>query len=607
MELIFRRLHAAEMERPPTQRDQFNNDDVELADALVREALQNCLDAAQNGGVVQVRFALHDATEAEVATLRRYLDLDQLRSRLAACSLLPEALDFERPKVLAIEDFGTTGLTGSWDSWDKQPFCDFWRRMGLSHKGGKSLGRWGLGKLVFSSSSQARVFFGLTVRADDPQLSLLMGQAVLTTHELDGAKRFDSHGFYAVAGDDEIQLPLTNSVEVAEFREACRLTRTNEPGLSIVVPYVQPAVTESRIIQALLRNYFFPILLSRLVVTVGAVKIDSDSFVSLARAHGGPRFANGNLAEFISAMRAVRNGDQQPHSLPGNWQSVGLAAALGQHLQELRDRYQNGECLCVRASLLLKQKDGNELPSKFDLFLQKTADESDTLFVRDTIVLPAEAKYFRGHHVLAALVAEDRPICAFLGDAENPAHTSWSATAERVTGEWRNPGARLKEIRNALQQLYNEIVSSLETVDPNALIDFFSAKADAGVRGARPKGPIVRPPDLGNRQPKEKAYRLVRLKGGFAIRGNNSLPMDQLPLTIRIRAAYDVLRGNPFSKHDALDFDFSKNELVIASKDASAIAQGPNTLVIKANSRDFEVSVSGFDVKRDLIIDPARQ
>ena len=433
-------------------------------------------------------------------------------------------------------------------------------------KGGKSLGRWGLGKLVFSSSSQARAFFGLTVRADDPQTPLLMGQAVLTTHELEGAKRFDSHGFYAIEGEDDIQLPVTDSTEIAKFSQACRLTRTDEPGLSIVVPYVQSTITESRMTQAVLRNYFFPILLGRLVVNVGALTIDAESFITLAKIHGGSRFASGRLAQFISAMRAVRNGEAQPHSLPPNWQALGMASALGEDLPLLRERFQKGECLCVRAPVLLKRKDGTELPSKMDLFLQRTVDESDTLFVRDTIVLPAEAKYFRGHHVLAALVADDKPICAFLGDAENPAHTSWSATAEKVTGEWRNPSARLKEVRSSLQQLYDEIVSSLETVEPNALIDFFSAKAEAGVRGVRPKGPIVRPPDIDIKEKKEKAYRLVRLKGGFAIRGNKSLPLDQFPLTIRVRAAYDVLRGNPFSKHDALDFDFMKNELISAAR-----------------------------------------
>lgn len=604
MQLSFRSLSDDEMDRPPTQRDQFNNDDVELVDALVREALQNSLDAI-NGETVAVRFALRVLSTSEGQVLDQYLDLTQLKQRLAACAIDPHFIENTPTKLLVIEDFGTTGLTGSWSSIDKEPFCDFWRRMGKSHKGGKSLGRWGLGKLVFSSSSQGRVFFGLTVRSTELGLSLLMGQAVLTTHDLNG-KRFDSHGFYCRLGETGMQLPITGTEEVGRFKDACGLTRTNEPGLSIVVPYVLGTVTEQRIVQAVLRNYFFPILLGRLVVTVGLETINSDTFAALASVHGGARFANGGLANFIKAMRAVRQNDITPHTLPTTWITTGMKAALGEHVNVLRESYQSGECLCVRAPLLLKQKDGTELLTRFDLFLQKALDDGDTLFVRDTIVLPAESKSFRGHRVLAALVAEDKSICTFLGDAENPAHTSWSATAEKVTSEWRNPSARLKEVRGALQQFYDEIVSSIETADPNALIDFFSAKDESGARGTRPRGPIVRPPNPKPPEPKEKAYRLVRLKGGFSVRGGKGTNPEQMPIVIRVRAAYDVLRGNPFSKHDPLDFDFSKGELDVSTKDAVASAESPNVLLIKANSRDFEVTVSGFDVRRDLIIDASR-
>jgi len=605
MRLSFRPLSDGEMDRPPTQRDQFNNDDVELVEAVVRESLQNSLDAAVEEEV-QVRFSLHVPNEADRQTLLQQLDLKQLEARLGACAMDPDTIAFQEPKLLIIEDFGTTGLTGSWNSMDKEPFSDFWRRMGKSHKAGKSLGRWGLGKLVFSSSSQARVFFGMTVRATDSEQPLLMGQAVLTTHDLN-EQRFDSHGFFCKLSETGMQLPVTDISELRSFANACGLARTHEPGLSIVVPYVIETITAQRIVQAVLRNYFFPILLGRLVVTVGTQRIDADTFAALAREYGGARFASGALAQFISSMRAVRRNEIAPYMLPSNWISIGMVEALAKDVKALRDRYQAGECLCVRAPILLKQKDGTESNTRFDLFLQKVTDDGDTLFVRDTIVLTAESKYFRGHRVLAAFVADDKPICTFLGDAENPAHTSWSATAEKVVAEWRNPAARLKEIRSALQQLYDQIVSSLETHDPNALIDVFSVKAESGARGTRPRGPVVRPSNPKLPAPKEKAYRLVRRKGGFAIRGSNLLTPEQLPLTLRVRAAYDVLRGNPFTKHDPLDFDFSKNELDIQAKGASTFAQGPNLLLIKASAREFEVEVSGFDARRDLIIDATRQ
>src|SRR5690606_22238366 len=45
-----------------TQGDQFNNDEVGLAEALVREAIQNSSDASCNGHPVKVRFAIREVS-----------------------------------------------------------------------------------------------------------------------------------------------------------------------------------------------------------------------------------------------------------------------------------------------------------------------------------------------------------------------------------------------------------------------------------------------------------------------------------------------------------------------------------------------------------------
>jgi hypothetical protein len=357
MQLCFRTLSDGEMDRPPTQRDQFNNDDVELVDALVRESLQNSLDAADSEAV-RVRFALSEPSETNRAKLITFLDLEQLKVRLSACSIESDTIGFTQPKLLVIEDFGTTGLTGSWNSMDKEPFSDFWRRMGKSHKSGKSLGRWGLGKLVFSSSSQARIFFGLTVRGAEPELPLLMGQAVLTTHDLPG-QRFDSHGFFCNLGETGLQLPITDLGEVRNFADACGVTRTSESGLSIVIPYVLATITEERLVHAVLRNYFFPILLGRLVVEVGSQTIDAATFAGLARAHGGARFASGALAQFIASMRSVRKNEITPHVLPSTWVSTGMAVALGEHVKTLRDKYQDRR-LPLRTGAIVAKTEGRD-------------------------------------------------------------------------------------------------------------------------------------------------------------------------------------------------------------------------------------------------------
>ena len=607
MQLLFRSLPNSEMERPPTQRDQFDNDEVDLVDALVRESLQNSLDAMVGDGPVRVRIAVHAPQGDERAELRRLLCEDKLRRHLDASNVDTQGVDFENPKLLVIEDFGTTGLTGRWDAWDEGAFCDFWRRMGLSHKGGRSLGRWGLGKLVFSSASRVRTFFGLTVRAGETS-GLLMGQAVLTHHQLEGEARYDSHGFFAVPAGDGMQLPATSAEVIAGFSSACGLTRTSEPGLSVVVPHFRDSMKLDRILEGVLKNYFFPILLGRLEVTVGDVEVSAATFESLARIHGGARFAGGHLARFIGAMQATRQRQApEPVALPGNWHSIDMEAAIGeQTLADLRREYAAGTAVSVRAPLLLKRKDGREERTHVDLFLQRApADAGDTLFVRDAIVLPAEAKYFRGRNVFAALVADDRPVSGFLGDAENPAHTSWSGSTEKVTGNWRNAAARLREIRDSLQRVYAALVSAIELTDPTALVGTFSAPGDDGVRAPRPRGPVVRPPKVPPR-PSPKVYRVDRMSGGFALRAGPGLLADMLPVSIRVRTAYDVLRGNPFSKHDPLDFDFRKKQFVLRGKGATLRAESANVLVLEATEPDFHVEVTGFDTRRDLIIDPAR-
>ena len=511
------------------------------------------------------------------------------------------------PLINQEEEVRLAGLTGRWDAWDEGAFCDFWRRMGLSHKGGRSLGRWGLGKLVFSSASRVRTFFGLTVRAGEPS-GLLMGQAVLTHHQLAGDARYDSHGFYALPGIDGLQVPVTAPAEIEEFRAACGLTRTAEPGLSIVVPHVRESISLDRILQGVLKNYFFPILLGRLEVTVGDVQISATTFESLAQQYGGPRFAGGHLARFIGSMQATRQGESPaPVALPNNWHSMDMESALGEPvLAALRRSFADGGAISVRAPMLLKRKDGREERTHVDLFLQRApGDAGDTLFVRDAIVLPAEAKYFRGRNVFAALVADDRSVSGFLGDAENPAHTSWSGSTEKVTSNWRNSAARLREIRDSLQRVYAALVSAIEITDPNALVGTFSARGDDGVRARRPRGPVVRPPQP---QPPSnpKVYRVARMFGGFAIGAGPGLLPYMLPVTIRVRAAYDVLRGNPFSKHDPLDFDFAKRQLVLRGRGATLRAEGSNVLVVEATDLKFEIEVTGFDTRRDLIIDPVR-
>jgi hypothetical protein len=75
MEWYFRDISDDPGEKELTQQDQFNNDEVALAEALVRETIQNSTDAGTKHGPVRVRFALHTIpTRAGKSVIRQMVD-----------------------------------------------------------------------------------------------------------------------------------------------------------------------------------------------------------------------------------------------------------------------------------------------------------------------------------------------------------------------------------------------------------------------------------------------------------------------------------------------------------------------------------------------------
>lgn len=608
MDLVFRKLASNEMERPPTQRDQFNNDDVDLVDALVREAIQNSLDAKNGESKVKVVFKIRQINAESIDQAYIFLNIGVLGEHMKCSGLGTDFLSQGSIKYLTVEDFGTTGLTGATSTLDKGPFCDFWRRMGVSNKSGKSLGRWGLGKLVFSSASSARLFLGYTSRFDDPGSAYLMGQAVLTTHTDQNGVRYDSHGFYSVVHADGFQAPYTDSKELDVFRKLFQTQRKLEPGLTVVVPFVNDQFCDDAIIRGVIRNYFFPILTGQLVVEVGEKKLNADSFSEYAKKCGDHRFADGELASFISEVQAAGNSDSPAIELPKAWAKQNADVFLKKELDLINARMSLGQIIHIKAPIVLKRKSGDELETKIELFIKKAKNRAaESLFVRDTIVLPAEAKYFRGKDVHVALVAKEKSICEFLGDAENPAHTSWSASAEKLTIAWRSPAERLREVRGLAQKVYNALSTSIESLDENLLVDIFGIPSPSGSAGPGARGRNESKPPLDIPNPQKRKYRVGRLVGGFEIRPSLGLEVGDLPMTIKVRAAYDVLRGNPFTKYDELDFNFNSNSIVFSADGATHTIESPNSFLVEITKPDFVVSVSGFDLNRDLIVDPVRK
>ena len=603
LQLRFREIKVDEVMVGITQRHEFHNDDVHNVAALVRELHQNSLDAKSTlaSGPVKTRIRFIKPREAE----RHYFNalFDGLSQHLIESGIDIAKIDFGIPSLLLIEDFGTAGLLGPYDKpASTEPFTTFWKRVGISYKTGTAGGRWGLGKIVFSLASKIGIFFGLTIRDNDTSVEgLLMGQAVLSHHTLNG-KPYAPHGFFATYREDGYQLPVIDADYIRKFQRACGITRTTEPGLSIIIPFHNDDLTPETIIPEVLKNYSFPILTEQLEVDVDGELINAATFDRLSRTHAASEtFAEGYSVEFIrlvhSALRTAPDVE-----LKDTWPEDLEASVDPEILTGLREKYMNKRQLIhVKAPIKLKKHDVSSMPSYISLFLQRAPEgiRGHSLYVRGAITLPKEAKYFKGRQVFGALVATEKSIVEFLGDAENPAHTHWDGSAEKLTKNWQAGRARLSEIRHSLNRLHQALTQAVELREPDALKDFFSVK-DAGIAPGR-KPPTSRDP-VPIIESTPKNFTILSLQGGFTVKSASGLTPEKLPLQIKVKAAYNVFRGSPFKRFDQFDFNFNEKDLQVECQGAKCTPVSPNELLIEVSDVNFRIKVSGFDQKRDLMV-----
>jgi hypothetical protein len=64
--------------------------------------------------------------------------------------------------------------------------------------------------------------------------------------------------------------------------------------------------------------------------------------------------------------------------------------------------------------------------------------------------------------------------------------------------------------------------------------------------------------------------------------------------------AYEVRSGNPFKKYTPLDFEVSRDPIHVRAEGVKLMLCRENTIVIEVVRPDFNLTVNGFDTRRDL-------
>jgi len=610
-----------------------------LAESIVREGIQNALDAGvrcERGKFedpVSIRIELRRGTNAVQAANHSPFFRDiwphiQARGNGLERDETPAAND--TCPCLLFEDFNTSGLTGDVAQdkdieGAKNPFFHFFRAEGRSAKSGDERGRWGVGKHVFPRASRIKTVFGFTVRRDDGR-ALLMGSTVLRSHAV-GDTDYLPDGFFGTRTEnsgDFFVMPEHDASALDPFRRAFGLTRKSEPGLSLVVPWIDDSVDKKTIVEAVVSGYFAPLLDGSLQVTVvendAETILNADSFMDEARRIGDAETvrlaALAHWGEFTKPKEHIVVAMHPAHK--PEWDDALLSDAQLEKLKALlKDPPKRA---VVRVPIRVRRKGSEPIETSFRVFLEedRTA-EGRPVFVRDGILVSdvraprdagVRALVIVDDHRSASAEEEERPssLSALLGDAENPAHTQWQRDSSNFRGKYDYGDACLGFVIQSVHKILARLRAKDEQGDPWLLADVFFLEDPEGEpdqTGSRAKGKekhdVPKPDPVPPSKP--KFYRVQSARGGFTLQPG-PVPPPVLPITLKLTAAYDVRKGNPFGKYAVDDFRLLQGPVRVEGRE-----QGLKLVKVESNEMEIEVrdavfglTLTGFDTKRDLIV-----
>jgi hypothetical protein len=637
MEWRFKELTRNDTLQNASHLEFFHNEALQSAvDALAREDIQNRLDArAPNEPRVEVRYRLCGPVTSGRHTewlkgLAPHLDAPQVTEELGAHPSIERPLQW-----LVIEDFATTGLEGDPECFQdplggvrqRNDFFWFIRNVGRSGKKGADRGRWGLGKIVYPAASQIRSFFAYSVRRSDHQRSLV-GRSVLAVHNV-GREQHDSEGYFGRFDDPNhayFATPELDSRTLDRFASDFDVARrADEPGLSLVIPWPEENITLDALIRSLVEHWFWVLLDDRLVVRVILPATGEESLLSAATVEdvirqrvGETTLEGQQLLRKLQFAREViifepKNVVQLspcPSGSAPKWDHAEERFGSTEIVDDLRTRYHHGELLGFDVPVRVRRKDGMiDEQSSFEVYVQRTDTGAQTVetFLRDGLTISGQ-HYLREPGVLALVKAGDTSndaLGTLLGDAENPAHTRWERGGKHFRGRYDFGPSILTYVQRAALNLSSVLSRRPEGLDKDLLQHLFSVPepGHATAIGPKPKaGPVI-PPVVPPIKPPTYFLQCTKVQGGFHIQPHPKA--ERPPAAIQLRAAYEVVRGNPFRLHHPADFDFTKKssglDLEFDGLTVSNVI--PNRLILTVDRPDFQLTATGFDPHRDLILD----
>ena len=585
--------------------ENFNRESRGIENIFLREFNQNVLDARTlkvNGEKDLAEIVVRVIEKESGLNVGKFKEIFfPLEDHLTAGGHPITERNWDSPKVLIIEEFKTTGLTGTVQNsrakGEEERWSNFWFAEGKPSKSGGSLGRKGEGKITYHVISGARSVLAVT-RREAENKDYLFGKCIVrNTHEIDGS-HFINHGYWPFLDENGQPMPEDNQSKIEEIKKIFGLKRTVEPGTSWIIPFVTDNFSEEVLVREFVTDFFFSVLSENLVAEICGREINSSNIKEISNNCGIEKPS----AKFFDFMEETITTPEQHYIIANkDWYKNIFENKSFKEFDhtELQKRFDNNEIISVKAPINLTKIDGQEIQTEIKLHIQGGIEHGnlEEAYVRSGLNIVNENHLkSETQSAFGIMLAQKLGISEFLGYCEEASHLNWKNNAKEAKRRYENVETTVRKVRQSLPMLYSFFSSSAQTKSDDAFTDILGVPIVKGGKRTRKKSKLSGPPRL--KKPK-------LLDGGGKIGNWELFPgkdasnnKESFPLKVKITLAYDRISGNPLGKYHPFDFDLSDNKFKpIVCENIIVEKVEFNKMSLSVISHNFNLMLEGFNTE----------
>ena len=617
----------------------FSGVDSEDAEYLVREAVQNSLDAVVDpDSDVEVTFNF--INNQNNGLMDEYFSgLWEYREHASTTENPLKTGEGREISWLVITDKKTSGLRGEYDSRDSD-FWKYWMDWGKSKTGNALRGKFGVGRAAILKASEIRTVIGIT-RQERSRDHLICGYSLLNACDYDGIRRTNYAYFASEEWEERSIFRLHPEDLIENFHDAFNIPRLEGPGTCLAIPFPFDIYNPENIKAGLIAHFLPALLDGRLKATVQvngegeeinqqsirnfsseiknhlknrqpcfqAFKTNPDSFIDFLDEYSSvdPRY---DFDKFYQHGHFFRLDS------PRLLEKALAGDAYNDEKESLLNSIKSGNLTALRVDFPIRYNDGSLEETFITAGIKQTEENEEgvSLSYRGGMAIyDMNRSTLRGYH--ACVFADDPHISKYLNACEGEAHKSWTKDTEvREELERIFDNDTTYGILDLAKKLFVSIEKWMnqrdEEINTSLLEDDFSVDLDLG--DSEPESEKNAGDGSEDDLTENDSDEIVIVKrtklpfrhgrygeDGIRVKGVAS-ESKSYPIKIKIKLGYadgssrSIERWNPS--------DFLIEELTNQADACSIISIGENEVIVESKDENFTFDVFGFDKNRAIDI-----